>query len=142
MPAHKKPVNTARTSNVSVRLDPKLHYLTMLAGRNQGRTISSVIERAVQFALRNSAFVEDEPMPGKFPPQLQMDELWDVEESDRFYLLATKRQELLTIPEQRLWKLFIMHMSHRKRKPSVEAFREFWNDPAINTSHLEESESK
>jgi hypothetical protein len=142
MPAHKKPANIARTSNVSVRLDPKLHYLTMLAGRNQGRTISSVIERAVQFALRNSAFVEDEPMPGSFPPRLQMDELWDVEESDRFYLLARKRQELLTIPEQRLWKLFGLHMDHTKRKITIAAFREFWNDPAINTSHLEESETE
>ncbi len=31
--------------------------------------------------------------------------LWDVDQADRLFLLATTRHSLLTIAEQRLWKL-------------------------------------
>jgi hypothetical protein len=147
MPAHKKSLNTARTTNVSVRLDPKLHYLATLAAREQGRTVSSFIEWAVRRTLSDAVAMRDagEPMPGMWPSQpapLWMESLWDIDEADRFYNLATLRASLLTIAEQRLWKLFTMHMAHTGQKISIKAFRDFWNDPSINTSHLSEGEGE
>lgn len=145
MPAKKKPTEEARTETVTVRLDPKLHYLAGIAARESAaRTLSGFIEWALRRTMSDAASMRTfgEPMQGWPAPQppLWMESLWDVEESDRFYNLATMAPGLLTIPEQRLWKLFTMHVTHIGRKLNVEAFREFWNDPSINTSHLKEDE--
>ena len=143
MSAPKKAPNSVRTENVSVRLDPKLYYLAGIAAREQMRTRSGFIEWAVRRTLSDAAAMADEPMPGSWPapqPPLWMQELWDADEADRFFRLSTARPGLLTIPEQRLWKLFLMHMEHTKRKPSIVPFREFWNNPSINTEHLKDGE--
>jgi|ERR1700733_13454878 len=144
MPAIKKAPNTARTENVSVRLDPKLHYLAGIAARETpSRTLSGFMEWALRRTMADAEVMRaaNEPMPGSWPSAMQPlwgEALWDVDEADRFYNLATLRYGLLTIPEQRLWKLFTMHVKHTEQKLSVEAFREFWNSPSINTSHLQE----
>jgi hypothetical protein len=135
--------NRQRSETLNMRIDPKLKYLAEITAREQDRTLSSFIERAVRRALTPQAVSEDEPGVGAMiDPTRQTKPLWnegfwDADEEDRFFMLATMRSDLLTIPEQRLWKLFTMHMSHTKRKITVEAFREFWNNPAIN-SHLTE----
>lgn len=41
-----------RSETVTVRLDPRLNYLTEIAGRSQRRTKSSFVEWAVQEAIR------------------------------------------------------------------------------------------
>jgi len=143
MPAPKKPANTSRSETVTVRLDPKLYYLAGIAAREQVRTRSSFIEWAVRRTLADAVAMKNEPMPGSWPaqqPPLWMDDLWDADEADRFFKLATRRAGLLTVAEQRLWKLFQMHMAHTKRKVTAEAFREFWSDPSINTDHLKDGE--
>jgi len=142
MPAHKKALNTARSETVTVRLDPKLHYLAGIAAREQVRTRSGFIEWAVRRTLSDKAAMLNEPLVGDGPgaPPLWEEHLWDVDEADRFFSLATLRPGLLTIPEQRLWKLFTMHMQHTKRKITSASFREFWHDPSINTSHLQDGE--
>jgi hypothetical protein len=135
MPAHKKAPHTARTEGVSIRLDPKLHYLATMAAREQMRTLSSFIEWAVRRTLTEAAAMDDEPTPGQWPAPplpLWMDVLWEPNEADRFFRLATLRPDLLNLTEQRVWKLYL---SHTKGKPSVEAFREFWDDSAINAPH-------
>lgn len=145
MSTQKRPVNTARTSNVSVRFEPRIHYLATLAAREQGRTVSSFIEWAVRHTLADAAArrVNLEPMPGAWPapPEpLLMESFWDVEEADRFFNLATMAPRLLTLSEQRLWKLFAMYIEHSGKKITIQEFRKFWNDPSINTSHLEEGD--
>src|ERR1700735_2920359 len=105
MAAPKKASHSVRTENVSVRLDPKLHYLAGIAAREQSRTLSAFIEWSVRRTLSDAAAMADEPTPGTWPapqPPLWMEGLWDVAEADRFFLLATARPGLLTIPEQRL----------------------------------------
>lgn len=139
MAAPKKPANTARSETVTVRLDPKIHYLASMAAREQLRTLSGFIEWAVRRTLADAAAMADEPTPGQWPmpiPPLWEETLWDADEADRFFRLATLRPDLLSVSEQRLWKLFDMHMKHTKQKLGVEGFRKFWNDPSINTSHL------
>jgi hypothetical protein len=134
-----------RSETLNMRIDPKLKYLADIASRETGRTLSGFIERAIKRALAVGAPLEDElrvsaPTGPATEPQLWFEMLWDVDESDRFFKLATLKPGLLTIPEQRLWKLFTMHMNHTRTKITAASFREFWNDPAINTSHLQDGE--
>lgn len=144
MPAHKKPANTTRSETVTVRLDPKLHYLAGIAAREMpSRSLSAFIEWAVRRTLTDAEAMREcgEPMPGTWPAPskpLWMETLWDVDEADRFYKLAETCPGLLTVSEQRLWKLFDMHMKHTKKEPTIEAFRKFWNSSSIDTSHLKE----
>src|SRR5262249_44815579 len=87
-----------RTEIITVRLDPKLRYLTELAARKHRRTLSSFIEWAVaqqpgQVKLNDHSIAEE------------ANQLWDVDEADRFAKLAFRHPELLTHSEQVLWKL-------------------------------------
>ncbi len=127
---------TSRSETVGVRLDPKLRYLTDLAAREQQRTTSSFIEWCIRRVL-TQGYDGDEPRAIAHPPKPMMYEsVWDIDEEDRFYKLATTFHGLLTIPEQRLWKLY--SLGRGGKQPTVESFREFWNSPSINTTHLKE----
>ncbi|WP_263351781.1 hypothetical protein [Acidicapsa acidisoli] len=129
----------ARTETVGVRVDPKVRYLAEIAAREQQRSVSSFIEWAIRKILtEGSPSIEPGtgPMidPTKQPKPMWGDGLWDVDEADRFFLLATMRSDLLTISEQRLWKLF--HLGNPTQDKNIATFREFWNSPSIDTTHL------
>lgn len=92
---------TRRTETLTVRLDPKLRYLSEIAGRVQRRTLSSFAEWAIEDSLkrvqiddRDDASIAD--MSAR---------LWDVEEADRFAKLAFWAPQLLNYDEQRIWKV-------------------------------------
>jgi hypothetical protein len=91
----------SRSATVSVRLDPKLRYFAELAARKQRRTISSYVEWAIEENLRSNGLL------GFDGPSFadQMNNLWDVDESDRFAKLAFAHPDLLTHEEQIRWKL-------------------------------------
>ena len=135
-----------RSKTVGVRLDPKINYLAELAARYQHRTLSGFIQWAVTRALTPAVMQEDEPSvteptgPMESRP-LWLEGLWDVDEADRFYLLGS-RPDLMTIDEQRLWKFFGMHQDHIGETINLKAFREFWNNPGINTTHLQTAASE
>ena len=90
----------SRSETVTVRLDPKLRYLASLAARKQRRTLSSFIEWAVERVLREVDL-------GRGSIAEEAYELWDVEEADRFVLLALHAPDLLTFEEQQLWKALV-----------------------------------
>lgn len=93
-----------RSETVSVRLDPKLNYLTELAARKLRRTKSSFIEWAIEQSLDRVKLAEEEP--GHYPSIAELQEsLWDVDPMDRFLRLAFGHRDLLTHYEQVLWKL-------------------------------------
>lgn len=145
MAAPKKPANTARSETVTVRLDPKIHYLASIAAREQMRTLSGFIEWAVRRTLTDAVAMADEPTPGQWPkPPLPLweESLWNADEADRFYHLAKHRPDLLTVSEQRLWNLFTTHIGRTKYEPSIEAFRKFWNYPSANASQPMKSKAK
>ena len=93
----------SRSETVTVRLDPKLRYLTELAARKQRRTLSSFIEWAIEDAL-GRVYLDDGNGHGTSVSDVA-NSLWDVDESDRFAKLALRFPELLTHEEQVLWKL-------------------------------------
>jgi hypothetical protein len=98
----------SRSETVTVRLDPKLRYLTELAARLHRRTSSSYIEWTIKASL------DAEPLrPSALRGSVGCNEtigseaeyLWDVDEADRFAKLALRYPHLLTHEEQVVWKL-------------------------------------
>lgn len=98
-----------RSETVTIRLDPKLRYLTELAARKQRRTVSSFIEWAIERALDSIILRETyEHFHGGTAETNLGDEaetLWDTDEPDRIAKLGLHYPELLTHDEQVLWKL-------------------------------------
>ena len=114
-----------RSETVSVRLDQKLRYLADLAARKQRRTVSSFIEWAVEQSLREvklyigSGFQGDQDVS----VEDEANQLWDVDESERFVRLAIRYPELLTHQEQETWKLLLdstlLHPARSRRNNVV-----------------------
>lgn len=96
-----------RSQVVTVRLDPKLRYLAELAALKQRRTLSSYIEWAVQESLKHVYLAEGSGYNNDHGSTVhdEGDSLWDVDEPDRFAMLALRYPELLTHDEQIKWKL-------------------------------------
>ena len=92
-----------RTQTVTLRLDPRLRYLTDLAARAQRRTTSGFIEWAIEESLSQVEIIDGT----NFSVSLDFaaNSLWDVEEADRFTNLAIEFPTLLTHDEQVIWKL-------------------------------------
>lgn len=92
-----------RTETVTLRLDPKLRYLTELAARTQRRTTSGFIEWAIQNSLSKVELYSD--FNNVIMLSDKAEKLWDIEEADRFALLALKFPNLLLHKEQVIWKM-------------------------------------
>ncbi|QIG49492.1 hypothetical protein G5V57_18325 [Nordella sp. HKS 07] len=95
----------SRSEIVTVRLDPKLRYLTELAARRQRRTVSSFIEWVIEEGLKRVFLTVEAGDNVNTSVAGQASRLWDVDEPDRFVKLALSWPELLTHEEQVLWKL-------------------------------------
>jgi hypothetical protein len=98
-----------RSETVTIRLDPKLRYLTELAARKQRRTVSSFIEWAIESALDKIVLEEakynEDPRVFEVTLGKRAEALWDIDEADRLAKLGLHYPELLTHDEQVLWKL-------------------------------------
>lgn len=101
--ARKRGGKLKRSEIVTIRLDPKLRHLTELAARNERRTLSSFIERAVAEALTRVVLTNAGGVTTTIADAAEG--LWDVDEADRFVRLAFQFPALLTHDEQVLWKL-------------------------------------
>lgn len=93
-----------RSETVTVRLDPKLRYLAELAARKHRRTLSSYIEWAIEESLQTVALAKN-GVATETPIAFMANDLWDVDEADRFAKLALNCPELLTHEEQVIWKV-------------------------------------
>lgn len=122
----------ARSEVVTVRLDPRLRYLADLAARKQRRTLSSYIEWAIEQSLAQIRINQSQESPRSIADE--GDELWDVDEPERFVKLASLHPDLLAHSEQVLWKL-IRENRHVWRRPgegpslanlNVQNLREHW----------------
>ena len=107
-----------RTQTVTIRLDPKLRYLTDLAARSQRRTTSGFIEWAIETALKEVG-VYSKLTSDSVPLSDIKDSLWDVDEAYRFLKLAIEFPNLLNHHEQVLW-----HLLAQVIIPSVNHFDE------------------
>lgn len=93
----------SRSETVTVRLDPKLRYLAELAARLHRRTLSSYIEWSIKEALDSEVLRQS----GDWTLSIgdEAENLWDVDEADRFARLALRYPHLLSHEEQVRWKL-------------------------------------
>ena len=92
----------ARSQVATLRLDPKLRYLLELAARKQRRTMSSYLEWAAEQSLDRIRLTDFSGSPSIAD---ETEQLWDVDEAERFVKLASRHPELLNHHEQMLWKL-------------------------------------
>ena len=100
-----KGAKTGRSETVSVRLDPKLRYLTDLGARLHRRTLSSFIEWAIEDSLKRISFYQGDDSSRYSSIMDEAEELWDTDEPERLVKLALRHPSLLTHEEQVLWKL-------------------------------------
>ena len=110
---------------MTVRLDPKLRYLAELAARKQRRTVSSFIEWAIEESLKQILLCDDATTVNRTLAG-RANELWDVDEADRFAKLALRFPHMLTHDEQLVWKL-------------VCEISSFWRRYANGTWDIEEN---
>jgi len=122
-----------------MKIDPKLKYLAETAARDEEITLSAFVERAIRFLLEFKTKLEyqepgvTEPASPKMPAPMWGEGFWDEAEADRFFKRAAFRYDLLTDAEKKFWQLFQLCETDGK---GIEAFRDFWNHPMIDTQHL------
>ena len=97
----------SRSMTVTVRLDPKLRFAAELAARKQRRTVSSLIEWAIEDSLSRYSLYDGGSYSGENEISTLdvANDIWDVDEADRLIKIALATPELLTYEEQILWKL-------------------------------------
>ncbi len=95
-----------RSEIVTVRLDPRLRYLSDLAARSQRRTLSSYIEWTLQQSL-NDAVLYDLGTKNPVTVSGFSEILWDVDPVMRLLNLARNFVHLLNFEEQLLYKLIV-----------------------------------
>lgn len=86
-----------RSEIVSVRLDPRTLFGAELAAARQRRTVSSLIECAVE------AYIEQINVTKDVSVAQVVQEVWHVEEADRFAMLAFSYPNMLTHDQDHLW---------------------------------------
>jgi hypothetical protein len=97
-----------RTDMLSLRLDPKLRFAAVLAAAIEHRSVSGFIEAAIEQAIKQVDVPQPDAEPGEkagLTLEQLVHEVWDVDEADRFLKLAFKYPHLLSLTEQRLYKL-------------------------------------
>lgn len=103
----KPAVKPSRTETVTVRLDPQLRYMAEIAARKQRRSLSSYIEWAVEYSLKQVKLYEGSGYNANEDVTVQDEaaRLWDVDDAERFIRLAIYYPALLTQEEQERWKM-------------------------------------
>lgn len=104
--AAKKEGKRTPTVNVSFRLDPKTKYLVDLLARHQKRTITGVIEWALERAAGQENIRGDSDIKETFGDAI--DFLWSTDEATRLVNLATYKSSLLDYDELRMWETILV----------------------------------
>ena len=109
-----------------MRLDPKTKYLIDLLARDQKRTITGVIEWAIERAAEQQRFDQSDTDYDAPTFRDMIDILWSTDESMRLVALAFNKPSLLDYDEMRIWE-------------TIKASPDLWriHNPAImNTLEL------
>lgn len=104
--ATKKATNKSSnpTISVSLRIDPKTKYLIDLLARDQKRTITGVIEWAIERAASQEQFDNDQYDHHGPSFRDMIDALWSTDEAMRLIALAMNKPSLLDYDELRIWE--------------------------------------
>lgn len=92
----------SKTDALSIRIDPRLRYGLELLARQQRRSVTGVVEWAIERALRDESITDQ---GGTFAEALR--DLWSPNEFERLVYLATKYPDLMTYEESRMWRVIL-----------------------------------
>jgi hypothetical protein len=130
---------SARTATLTIPITPRLLYLAKIAARYQDLKLLNFIENAITDALAPERVNTDEPRVDEDLP-LWGEGLWDEDEATRMFMLAVTHPTLLNGPQRNLWTLLSGSILANKRSLNLKTFREYYNNPAIDTKHLQVEE--
>ncbi|CAH0138213.1 hypothetical protein [Stenotrophomonas lactitubi] len=105
MAVKKKAPATTKTDALSIRIDPRLRYGLELLSRVQRRSVTGVVEWAIENALRTERVDPLEEYSSTFAQAVTA--TWSPNEPERLEKLASKFPELMTYEESRLWRVLI-----------------------------------
>jgi hypothetical protein len=106
-----------RTEALSTRIDPKLKYLAELQAREQGVSLSRLVETLLREGLSNGS------------PHLANEGLWDESAAGRLFHLKNAKPELLTAGEQAILKRAVkMDLLHKSAKVSIANMNAKWDE--------------
>jgi hypothetical protein len=122
-----------RSDNFNLRFDPRLKYLAGIQARNERRTLSHLVESAVEAYLQSSGITTN----GKKESMIALsDDLWSISQGGRFVLLAENFPHLLTFEEEYLWEIIQeLEMVTPDRWDELDASFTVLQDQAINQAH-------
>ena len=118
----------------SMKIDPKLKYLAAVAAKDEGRTLSGFVDRALRLALETKAQRDNaepnvsEPVAPSATQPLWFEGIYDEDEATRFFKLAESRHDLLSVGEQLLWKLLTNKLSENRGKITLKRFILLWDE--------------
>lgn len=137
----KKTADQAATVSVSLRIDPRIKYGIDLAARVQKRTVTGVVEWAVERALSDVKMPVDFTVVGRqgkpvLPePQSVLDavieRLWSPDEATRLMRLAFECPSLLTFEEGLIWESIRLSPPFWRFTPRVVAEASPWKNARL-----------
>ena len=106
-----------KSENVTIRLDPQLRYMAGLVAKGERRTLSNLIEVALEKYVSSVTSVggitnDDELASASAVMSLT----WHIEPSDRLAKLAIHRADLLTPGQQEQWSRIVENPNFWKGK--------------------------
>ncbi|MGE6687791.1 hypothetical protein ACQKFE_07335 [Stutzerimonas stutzeri] len=106
----KKKGETSTTVAVGIRIDPKMKYALDMLARVQKRSLTAVIEWAIESAIAQKAWRDP-----YYTFEYAIEAVWSTDEPTRFVRQAIHMPETLTYDELRVWE-------------TVKLTPEFWSN--------------
>lgn len=124
----KQPQKRNKAGAFTLRLDPKTRFAVDLLARKRKRPMTSVIEWALDLAIKDRENGLFEKSEGDGKPKNILDDVWDTDEADRFVKMALNYPHFLNFDEERLWKAIREDTSLFRdgKYPNYPAIRKQW----------------
>ena len=133
--AARKRKRAEKSAVLTIRMSGRDKYELELAARSQGRTITAMIQRALQ-----ASFEKDPDMP-------DINRLWGAHEADRLVLLAYYAPKLMTDEENSIWRIVQDELFDPDGPPEkhtdidIEDLRDNWDSIKDKAAHEMVSEA-
>ena len=118
--------NSRKTESVTVRLDPKVRFALELLSRVEHRSVTGVVEAALQARFKNATVDGDDN--GETVQEL-VESVYQTDEVERFVKMAERAPQLLDFEERRLWE-------------SIWATPDLWDDSPGRRRRLEDLDTR
>lgn len=134
---------TPKTTTVSARLDPRGRFALNLVARVQRRSMSAVLEGAIEELARTTKIRNTRDGTEETAHDL-VDRLWSPNQFETFLAMAMACEHLLDYEEQRRWhvirstpEFWYRHDPAQKETFHTENFR--WSDIRLNLENIEKA---